>query len=134
MIVVDTNVIAALFVRGPQTKAARAVLARDPEWAAPPLWRSEFRSVLTGAARLGRMDWDTAAQIMALAEGLLGGLERPVPSPDVLALAQTSRCTAYDCEFAALARRLSVPLVTLDRELLAGFPDFAVTPEAFLAT
>jgi predicted nucleic acid-binding protein len=37
VIVVDTNVIAYLFLPGEQTAAARRTLQRDPRWAAPLL-------------------------------------------------------------------------------------------------
>ena len=35
-------------------------------------------------------------------------------------------CSAYDCEFAALALRLDVKLVTMEARLLRAFPKFAV--------
>ena len=38
----------------------------------------------------------------------------------------TSHCSAYDCEFVALALELEVPLVTADRQLLRSFPRIAV--------
>ena len=70
---------------------------------------------------------------MTEAESLMLGGEYHVVSADVLNLAASSGCTAYDAEFVALARGLSVPLVTMDRELLEKFPETAVTPERFLA-
>ncbi|MGH8512143.1 MAG: hypothetical protein ACREU8_12400, partial [Gammaproteobacteria bacterium] len=39
----------------------------------------------------------------------------------ILSLALESRCSAYDCEFAWLARALRVPLVTADRQVLGAF-------------
>ena len=53
MIVVDTNVLAYLWLPGERTTAAERLLKRDPDWNAPLLWRSEFRSVLAGCLRRG---------------------------------------------------------------------------------
>ena len=41
---------------------------------------------------------------------------------EVLGLVARSKCSAYDCEFVALAHSLEVPLVTEDKQLLATFP------------
>ena len=55
-----------------------------------------------------------------------------VASPDVLTLAIQSGCTAYDCEYVALAEALNVPPITEDREILRAFPARAVSPEQFV--
>ncbi len=55
----------------------------------------------------------------------MAGNEREVDSQQVLELVQNSDCSAYDCEFAALALRLGVPLVTMDKKLLKAFPGVA---------
>ena len=46
MIVVDTNVVVHTILGGPHAAMGTAAFARDPEWAAPPLWRSEFANFL----------------------------------------------------------------------------------------
>jgi len=46
MIVVDVNVLAYLYLPGPFTTAVEKLLLRDAQWAAPRLWRSEFRHIL----------------------------------------------------------------------------------------
>lgn len=121
MIVVDTNVIAYLFVPGDRTSAAEALRGRDTEWAAPLLWRNEFRNVLATLVRLGRFELPIAQAIQAQAERLLAPLEFAVDSETVLELAAVSGCSAYDCEFVALADYLDVPLVSADRKLKTRF-------------
>ncbi len=54
------------------------------------------------------------------------GNEHEVDSRDVLELVRDSDCSACDCEFTALALRLGVKLVTMDRKLLKAFPKQAV--------
>lgn len=48
-----------------------------------------------------------------------------------LALAPSSECSTYECEYVALARELGVPLVTADADLVKAFPGTAVAPQAF---
>ena len=55
MIVVDTNVVVHTILGGPHAAMGTAAFARDPEWAAPPLWRSEFANVLATQVRAGAL-------------------------------------------------------------------------------
>ena len=126
MTVVDSNVVAYLYLPGEYTAAAEALLERDPDWAAPLLWRSEFRNVLAGYLRRQTLDFDQVCSLQNEAEGLLAGSEFEVDSQAVLALVRDSDCSAYDCEFVALAIRLDTKLVTMDRKLLKAFPTRAV--------
>jgi len=125
MIVVDTNVLAYLWLPGDRTAQAEKLLRRDPDWNAPLLWRSEFRNVLAGCLRRGDLDFETALQIADEAEGQMRGREFSVPSAGVLARVAASECSAYDCEFVVLAEELAVPLVTSDEKLLRSFPSVA---------
>lgn len=127
MIVVDTNVVAYLFLEGEFTVPAEALLQRDAEWVAPVLWRSELRSILAGYLRRRALTFDQVRSIQAEAESLLAGGEFDVDSASVLELVRDSDCSAYDCEFAALAMQLEVKLVTLDSKLLKAFPRHAVS-------
>lgn len=126
MIVVDTNVIAYLYLPGEFTSQAEALLERDAEWAAPLLWRSEFRNILAGCMRRKTLTFDQARALQAEAQSLMAGQEHEVDSQRVLELVRDSDCSAYDCEFAALALHLGVKLVTMDAKLLAAFPKVAV--------
>jgi len=127
VIVVDSNVLAYLYLPGDFTSAAEALLEKDPEWAAPPLWRSEFRNILAGYVRRGMLGFEQACMLQAEAESLMTGFEFDVESPDVLALVRVSDCSAYDCEFVALAERLDLTFVTMDKKILKAFPLRAVS-------
>ena len=131
MIVVDTNLIAYLLINGEWTQRAEAVKRRDPEWAAPLLWRSEFRNLLSLYIRQEIFDLDHAINLLRNAEEIMQGREHTISSASVVKLAASSRCSAYDCEFVALAQDLSVPLVTSDRKVLTAFPETAVSLEDF---
>ncbi len=133
MIVVDTSLLVYLLLPGEQSAQARAVLQEDPRWAAPLLWRSEFRNVLLLYLRRGKIGLAEAEALAGQAEVRMMGAEFPVESRRVLALAASSGCTAYDCEFVALAMDLGVPLVTTDSQLLKEFPAVAVSPARFAA-
>jgi len=124
--VVDSNVVAYLYLPGEYTVAAEALLERDPDWAAPLLWRSEFRSILAGYLRRQTLGFEQVCHLQSEAEGLLAGAEFEVDSEAVLKLVRDSDCSAYDCEFVALAIQLDTKLVTMDRKLLKAFPGRAV--------
>jgi predicted nucleic acid-binding protein len=127
VIVVDSNVVAYLYLPGEHTAKAEALLERDPDWAAPILWRSEFRNILAGYLRRKTLTYDQACSLQSEAEDLLAGSEFEVDSNAVLELVRDSDCSAYDCEFIALANKLQVKLVTMDAKLLKAFPKRTVS-------
>jgi predicted nucleic acid-binding protein len=131
MIVVDTNVIGYLFLSSEQSRLAERALQKDDEWAAPILWRSELRSVLTFYIRQGLIELEQAQRIMQGALRLIKGREYEVSSYEVLRLAAKSGCSAYDCEFIATANDLKVPLLTVDKQLLREFSSVAVSLISF---
>lgn len=126
MIVVDSNMLAYLYLPGEHTPAAEALLERDPDWAAPVLWRSEFRNILAGYLRRGSLTFEQANRLQSEAEDLLSGNEYEVDSLSVLELVRDSDCSAYDCEFVALAMKLGTKLATMDGKVLRAFPDVTV--------
>ena len=130
MIVVDSNIVAYLYLPGEYTVAAETLLEKDPVWAAPVLWRSEFRNILAGYMRRGSLTFQQAQDLQSEAEDLLNGAEYDVDSLSVLQLVRDSECSAYDCEFVALATKLGTKLVTMDRKLLRAFPGVAVALSA----
>ena len=131
MIVVDTNALVHLLLGGEQTASARRAFGKDPEWAAPISWRSEFRNVLSMLMRRQVLSLAHALEAAREAEVLMSGREFTVETQTVLERARESGCTAHDCEFVALASDLRVQLLTSDREILAAFPALAVAIEHF---
>ena len=129
MIVVDTNVISYLYLNGERSQQAEKLLSMDPHWCAPVLWRSEFRSVLSLYLRKGLLTLAEVLLILEQAEELLGDHEYEVPSADIMQLVNQSDCSAYDCEFVALAKFLCVSLITSDKKLLREFPGIAKSPD-----
>jgi predicted nucleic acid-binding protein len=131
VIVADTNLIVYLFITGDQTSLAQRILAKDPYWIVPPLWQSEFRNVLAAYIRRG-MKLSQAKQLMSNALQTFENRQILPPNEKVLDLIAESDCTAYDCEFVALAREVKTPLVTADKQLLNRFPDCAISLEEFV--
>lgn len=133
MIVVDTNIIAACCEINDRKAVAQRLRALDREWHAPALWVSEFRNLILNFQKRGSLPKEYLPDLMTQARDLVpAGKTHPVADEKVLALGLRSGCTAYDCEFAALAEALDVPLLTWDKQLLGSFPGLAVTPEDFL--
>ncbi len=131
MIVVDTNIIGYLFLTSDRSLQAEQAFRKDPVWVAPLLWRSEFRNVLALYLRQDLLSLADAHQIMDEAMRLMRGMEYEVTSLRVLSLVASSSCSAYDCEFVALAQDLAVPVVTADRQVLDQFPETSISLDAF---
>lgn len=132
MIVVDTNIIIYLYLENERSKYAEEILQRDPDWAAPILWRSEFRNVLALYIRKKIISHQHALNILEEAEKLMNNNEYTIASRDIMELVKHSSCSAYDCEFIALAKELEMPLITEDKKILKEFPKNAINMDIFL--
>jgi len=130
MIVVDSNILAYLYLPGDFTEQTERLLAQDPDWVAPSLWRSEFRNILAGYMRRGTLTFDQAYATQREAEALLSEKEYDIDSFEVLDLVRKSDCSACDCEFVALAMKLQTRLATMDKKLLRNFPANTFSPDA----
>lgn len=127
MIVVDTNIIAYLYLPNELTKKVEDLLIKEPVWSAPLLWRSEFRNVLTLYLRKEVITFRQAVQIQTEAESLMDRNEFEMNSIDILQMVKNSSCSAYDCEFVALAKELGTSLVTADQKIIMEFPNIAMS-------
>ena len=132
MIIVDTNVIAYLYLPTIHTSDAEKLLIQEPVWGAPYLWRSELRNVLSLYLRKKLVSLEQAIHIQVEAELLMVENEFQVSSSDILSLVKDSSCSAYDCEFVALAKNVNSPLVTNDKKILSDFPSAAKSLQQIL--
>ena len=133
MIVVDTNIISYLYIAGKSSQQSENLLAFDSSWVAPRLWLSEFRNVLARYLRTTRIALDQVLLIIHQAETLLSDSEYEVSSAHITQHVENSSCSAYDCEFVALAQYLDVPLITADKKILRAFPEIAKSIESHIA-
>lgn len=126
MIVADVNLLAYLYLPGKFTERAEGLLLRDGDWAVPRLWRSEFSNILATYMRQQPLSLAQAQAIYQRGYDLVAANEYQVSASDVLRLASASGCSAYDCEYVALAEHLDVKLVSADAKLCRAFPGRAL--------
>jgi predicted nucleic acid-binding protein len=132
MIVVDTNILAHFWLPSDSTDLVDQLYQHDSNWVAPLLWRSEFRNVVSLYLRKGLIKLNEAHTIIEKAELQMKEREFQINSVHVINYVDQSNCTAYDCEFVALAEDLDLKLVTLDKQLLLEFPNRTLHPDKLL--
>jgi predicted nucleic acid-binding protein len=125
MIVVDTNVIAYLLIRGNKTELAQATYRKDNSWLVPALWRHEFLNVVSTFVRHGGGTEADGRQIWQAGLSLLAQREESPDFQEALSLSIRHDISAYDAQFVSLASARQLQLVTEDRDLLQKFPDIA---------
>ncbi len=118
MIVADTNIISYLFLPTSYSNSVDKLFTLDSAWIAPTLWKSEFRNVLALYLRKEIITFEKALQLQEAAESIMINSEFEVSSSQVLALVNKSNCSAYDCEFIALAKHQNIPLITIPSPIL----------------
>jgi predicted nucleic acid-binding protein len=131
VIVADNSLLVYFWLPSAFAEPAEAVKDRDKVWASPILWRAEFRNVLAGYLRRKTMTEAEANAAYLNVQKDLDANEYSVPTGRIIRLVLESDCTAYDCEYVALAQDLGVPLVTTDKQILRAFPEIAVSMEKF---
>jgi predicted nucleic acid-binding protein len=128
VIVVDTNVVSYLLIRGERSQAKDRLLKADGDWAAPRLWLDEFLNVLATYERNGLLAQEMVSPILNDALSLMQGAAYEVPSERILAVARRTGCSAYDSQYIALAEDLGTKLYTCDQRILARCKGLAVEP------
>lgn len=128
MIVVDTNVISYLLIRGERSEAMDRLLTSDSEWVAPRLWLDEFLNVLSTYERHEKIDSKQAVELLDDALALMEGNSYEVPPERVLAVARRTGCSGYDSQYIALAEDLGLAFYTCDQRILKSCPKLAIEP------
>jgi len=132
MIVVETNIISYLYLSSEYSKQSEDLLTFDSDWVAPLLWRSEFRNVLAIYVQKNLLALDEILLIIHQAEQLLSDSEYEISSAHIMQLVKSSNCSAYDCEFVALAQHLNIPLITADKKILNKFSNIAKSVNSYI--
>ncbi len=133
MIVIDTNIIAYLFIQGDRTDSAQQLLMLEPQVIVPVLWRHEFLNVVTTYIRHGGVTLTTGNKIINRALKFLATSESDVDFSLALKLATEHHCSAYGAQFAACAMQHSIKLVTEDAKLIRAFPACASNMTDYIA-
>jgi len=132
MIVVDTNIVAYLVIKGERTDLARQLYAQNTTWHVPHLWQHEFVNVLATLVKQGGATIADALNLWRQAQALLAHCEKDINLDEALVLAADTGISAYDAQYLALAQTLNCPLVTEDKRLVQKFPDKAMTIQDYL--
>jgi predicted nucleic acid-binding protein len=133
MIVVDTNIIAYLWLDSKRSDLVDAVHGTDPDWIVPRLWRYEFLNVLTSYIRNKNLPIKDALSIWRQALSTFQRSEYESDPEHVVHVSSANRISAYDAQFITLAVQKGVKLVTEHRDLLDKFHGTAISMEDFTA-
>jgi predicted nucleic acid-binding protein len=123
--VVDNSVALAWCFEDEQTAGIMALLDRvtDEGAMAPQLWPIEALNGLLTAERRGRITREVRRQLASFLQALPIAVDDETASrswTETARLAEQHRLTAYEASYLELAMRLSAPLATGDRALVAA--------------
>ncbi|MGH8101626.1 MAG: type II toxin-antitoxin system VapC family toxin [Chthoniobacterales bacterium] len=134
MLVIDTNIIAPLFVCSARTDAVTKLFAQDQIWRTEPLALIELSNLLITYEQARYITAATARDCLDRAAAFLQPNLFRVSHQAALHAALRYGTTAYDARFLALAQQLDTPLVTEDAKLRAAAPKLTQSLAQALAT
>lgn len=120
-LVVDASAIIACASPDETASPALTKAIATQQLIAPGLWPFEVHNVLHLLQRKGRLQGEAHAAALAVLVSLRVEIEPSSPAlvaGAVTALAQTHGLTIYDAAYLELAQRRSLPLATLDGDLI----------------
>jgi len=121
MVVIDTNVLAALILQGNRTSLAQELYAHDSDWRSEGFILVEFSNVLATYVRVGKLDRSSAKGLLLEAERVLAATIQ-LPHARALEVATHLAITAYDARFIAAAQSLNAKLISEDSKLQTAVP------------
>jgi predicted nucleic acid-binding protein len=128
VIVVDTNVITYLVLKGDYSGECESLFRSDCEWAAPRLWRDEMCNVLATYERRQLLRRTDALRAFSNAQEIIAGNEFDMLPERILSVASRTQCSGYDAQYIALAEDLGIHLFTFDKKILSAVPHIARKP------
>src|SRR5437763_17163173 len=134
MILVDTNIIAPLYVRSARSEAVTELFARDAVWRTEPLALIELSNVLITYERARYITAATARDCLNRAGAFLQPQLFRVSHQAALDAALRYGTTAYDARFLALADQLGSRPITEDASPRAAAPALTQSLAEVLAT
>lgn len=134
MLVIDTNIIAPLYVRSARTGEVTKLFAQDQIWRTEPLALIELSNVLITYARARYITAASARDCLNRAAAFLQPNLFRVSHQAALDAAIRYGTTAYDGRFLALAQQLGSRLVTEDAKLRGAAPALTQSLEEALTS
>jgi predicted nucleic acid-binding protein len=130
-LVLDSSATLSWIYSDETTQPIRSVFeaVADDGAIVPALWRLEIANSLTVAVRRGRIDANfrrAALTDLALLDITIDAETDAHAWGETLNLAASFQLTVYDAAYLELAKRLMLPLATLDSELAAAAKALAV--------
>lgn len=130
--IIDSSITLAWFFEDERSDAADAVLRQVAASGAivPSLWRLEVANALQMAVRRQRINAAfrdaSLADLRSLPIAVDAETDRQAWGPTLI-LAERCQLTVYDAAYLELAKRLGMPLASLDQELRAAGSNLGVT-------
>ena len=126
MVLVDTNIIAYLMIRGDRTAAAQQLYERDSDWCSEAFVMVEFSNVIATYVRTGALTQAQGTNLLAEAQAHMSTLHS-VMNAQALENAMQCGISAYDARFISLAKQLKLKLVTEDAKLRVAVPSWTIS-------
>lgn len=114
--VVDASVVLAVILDEPE-KSALVAETEGATLLAPGCLRWEVGNAFSAILKRKRMDFESASKGLTIFE-MIPIQEMEVSLVDALALCNRHEIYAYDAYYLQLAKRSSLPLLTLDRRMM----------------